>query len=95
MKYIRFLPTGIKIEYEGDYIYNYISYYMDDKLFKVKDRDGIYFFEDDMLHRLDGPAVILFGGLFPYKEKWFYKNKRIDCNSLEEFQRKIKLLAFI
>ena len=43
-----------------------------------------------ILHREDGPACILSTG----EEYWYFKGLEIKCSSLDEFQRKIKLLVF-
>lgn len=42
-------------------------------------------------HREDGPAVEYMDG----KVEWWYKGIRIDCQSQEKFEKKIKLLAFL
>jgi hypothetical protein len=44
-----------------------------------------------VLHREDGPAFIFKTG----KEFWYYKGLEIKCNNLEDFQRIIKLKAFL
>jgi hypothetical protein len=38
-------------------------------------------------HRIDGPALIFKDG----SKWWYYNDKRVRCNSQEEFERKIKL----
>lgn len=43
----------------------------------------------DLRHRLDGPAVD-----WNDNKQWFYMDKRINCNSQEEFERLLKLKAF-
>lgn len=45
----------------------------------------------DKFHREDGPAVQLVSG----EEFWYYNGIKVDCSSLEEFSKKIKLLAFL
>ena len=55
---------------------------------------GKYFFEDRKspnYHRLDGPAIDENDG---YKEWWVF-GKKIDVSSQEEFERYIKLMAFL
>lgn len=50
-------------------------------------------------HRLDGPAIeYKLAESNPNEEsynEWWYKGKFIDCSSQQEFERKIKLLAFL
>lgn len=43
------------------------------------------------LHRLDGPAVIGDNTI----GEWYYHGQHIDCTSQKEFERLIKLLAFL
>jgi len=45
----------------------------------------------DLLHRIDGPAIEYSHGV----NYWYYNGIQIDCQSQEEFNRKIKLLAFL
>jgi hypothetical protein len=47
--------------------------------------------DSNKYHRVDGPAVKLISG----KEFWFYNGIEVKCSSLEEFTKKIKLLAFL
>ena len=51
---------------------------------------GTYYYLDNELHRIDGPAIVLNTG---YKE-WWFEDKLINCNSQEEFERLIKLKLF-
>ncbi|CAB4196920.1 hypothetical protein UFOVP1290_440 [uncultured Caudovirales phage] len=41
-------------------------------------------------HREDGPAIEFASGI----KFWYYEDKRIFCNSQEEFKRLLKLKAF-
>lgn len=43
------------------------------------------------LHRLDGPAIYFSDG----QSEWWYRNKSIPCTSQEEFEKFLKLKAFI
>lgn len=49
-------------------------------------------FYNGELHRIDGSALNLH---YANEYHWFYHGKSIDCSSQEEFERKIKLLAFL
>lgn len=42
-------------------------------------------------HRLDGPAIEWHNG----DKWWFYKGKSVDCNNQIEFERWLKLKAFM
>ena len=44
-----------------------------------------------IFHREDGPAVIHPNG----KSFWWYEGEYIDCKSQEEFERLLKLKAFL
>ena len=41
-------------------------------------------------HRIDGPACEWINGT----KEWWFEDKRIDCNSQEEFERLIKMKLF-
>lgn len=41
-------------------------------------------------HRIDGPAV----DYFNFKE-WYYHGKKIECSTQEQFEKMIKLKAFL
>lgn len=59
----------------------------------VIDPNGfLHYMQNDKLHRLDGPAVVDPNDGFKI---WYYKGKLIECDSQQEFERKIKLLAFL
>lgn len=45
----------------------------------------------NILHRLDGPSLICPNG---YKE-WYYEGKYIPVDSQKDFEKYLKLLAFI
>jgi hypothetical protein len=49
-----------------------------------------YWYQNGKLHRLDGPAIEWYNG----DKVWYYKDKYIECNSQEEFERIIKLKLF-
>ena len=54
--------------------------------------DRYEYYQDNVLHREDGPAV------FWTKEGtkiWYYKGKYIACSTQEEFERIIKLKVFL
>jgi hypothetical protein len=62
----------------------------------TEDGDVLYYLpfvegEKDKLHRLDGPAIEYISG----EKAWYYKGIKVDCQSQEEFEQKIKLLAFL
>lgn len=44
------------------------------------------------LHRIKGPAVI--GIAQPQKKAWWYLGTRVECQSQEEFEKRIKLMMF-
>jgi uncharacterized cupin superfamily protein len=46
---------------------------------------------NSIYHREDGPAVEWFSG----DKDWFFHGKSINCDSQEEFERQVKLLAFL
>lgn len=56
----------------------------------IDDRYKVYYFHGK-LHRLDGPAIEHPSG---YKE-WWVENNKIPVNSQIEFEKFLKLLAFI
>lgn len=43
------------------------------------------------IHRLNGPARIWSNG----RQEWWYQGQCIDCQSQNEFEKIIKMLAFI
>ncbi len=49
----------------------------------------IYYDENRDLHRLLGPALIQGN-----TKHWYYHGELIDCQSQEEFEKKLKLKAF-
>lgn len=56
----------------------------------------ITYYENGLMHRIDGPAQEING----HPLNWAYKGKRFDCNSLQEFHRLVDiyerdLLAFL
>lgn len=66
--------------------------YFDGNKCRIEYPDGtIIWTEDNKIHRLDGPAVLYYDGF----GMWYYNDKRIEVKCQEEFQRKIKLLAFL
>ena len=61
------------------------------KSYPEKDQFGtIRWYQDNNLHRLDGPALEWSNG----DKSWFYKGKYISCSSQQEFEKIIKLKAF-
>lgn len=50
-----------------------------------------WWFEDGKQHRLDGPAV----EWLRHKPDWYFEGKQIECSSQKEFERIIKLKAFL
>jgi|ERR1035437_4917533 hypothetical protein len=53
--------------------------------------DGtLFWYKEGKYHREDGPALI-----YNYNtEYWYINNKKIDCQSQEEFEKLMKLKAF-
>jgi hypothetical protein len=49
----------------------------------------VYYYLNNKLHRIDGPAI----EGYQYKE-WWIEGSLIDCKSQEEFERYIKLKLF-
>jgi hypothetical protein len=49
-----------------------------------------WFDENNILHKEDGPAVEHSNG----NKYWYYKGKKIDCKTNEEFLRIMKLRLF-
>lgn len=52
-----------------------------------------YHYENDQLHKLDGPAIIEYydGGI---RNIWCFKGERLTCTNQQEFERIIKLKVF-
>jgi hypothetical protein len=55
-----------------------------------KNEFGTYYYLNNDLHRLDGPAIEYLDGT----KDWWIEGKRIYCNSQKEFERYIKLKLF-
>lgn len=74
-----------------------ISYWFNDEKELHRDdgpaviQDDKWYYQHGKLHRLDGPAIEWFDG----EKNWYYKGKFICDSSQQEFERKIKLLAFL
>lgn len=49
-------------------------------------------YQNGELHRLDGPAVESTDG---EGDEWFIEDRQVDCKTQEEFDRLIKLKAFL
>jgi hypothetical protein len=49
-------------------------------------RDNIY-----EMHNEDGPVITYFDGS---NKEWYWHNKKIDCNTQEEFEKMLKMKAF-
>lgn len=58
-----------------------------------KNSDRWFFNENDELHRHDGPALDF--SKIRLVQKWFYNGKEIPCSNQQEFEKMIKLLAFL
>ena len=56
----------------------------------IEDQFGLMWFEDDKLHREDGPAVDNNNGT----KFWYYKGEYVECSSQEEFEIFLKFKAF-
>ncbi len=48
------------------------------------------YYKNSKLHRIGSPAIELASGT----KIWYYEDKRIFCNSQEEFEKLLKLKAF-
>ena len=62
----------------------------------VKNKYGTYYYLNNKLHRIDGPAEE-YGPDIEYangNKYWFYEGKFITNKSQEEFERLIKLKLF-
>ena len=60
---------------------------IDDNSYIEEYTDGTKeWYQNDLLHRLDGPAIEWCNG----NKCWYYENQRIECSSQEEFERIIK-----
>ena len=56
-----------------------------------QDKPNVFWdYEEYLLHREDGPAVIDFNG----SQKWYLFDQIINCNSQEEFEKLMKLKVF-
>lgn len=63
-------------------------------LMKTKPHDiyrTLFLTEDGYLHRIDGPAVCTTAGY----EAWYYKGEQIFVQNQKEFERWLKLRAFL
>ena len=49
-----------------------------------------YWFLNGVLHRVDGPAVEDDGNKY-----WYLNGNKIDCSSQEEFNRIVRIMAFL
>ena len=58
---------------------------------QISECGTIYYTEDGEYHRLDGNAVEYTDGT----KHWYYRDKYIPVKSQGEFERYIRLLAFI
>lgn len=57
----------------------------------IKDHQGQFWYTEGKCHRLEGPALMYNNNY----SAWYYKGQKIECKSQEEFNKKIKLLAFL
>jgi len=86
------IMNGLIIDDEGD------EYWYKDNILHREDGPAIewvsgskFWVIDGNLHRMDGPAIYHPLGI----SSWYYHGKFITNISQEDFERKIKLLAFI
>jgi len=49
-----------------------------------------FWYKEGKVHRLDGPVLECSNG----NKEWYYEGKEIECNSIEEFLKIIKLKVF-
>lgn len=91
MSYVVIKPNGDKYRYDNDQVADNRSFY-----YVFYSSGTEYWYDqinDGRSHRLDGPAVKHKNP--NYHNEWWYKGTRIYCTTQEEFNRKIKLLAFL
>jgi hypothetical protein len=50
---------------------------------------------NDEFHRLDGPAVEFSSPSLSHLNKWYYKGQFIKCENQQEFERFLRLKAFL
>jgi hypothetical protein len=69
--------------------------------FALSKRLNKYWYENGILHKLDGPAYIdidnmALGLKMPlnYGMHWYYENELMSCNSQEDFERILKMKSF-
>jgi len=55
--------------------------------YMTTDDRRIWLFDDNQVHRLDGPAIEFPDN--PEKNEWYYYGTKINCSTLEEFNRMI------
>src|ERR1035437_7996560 len=90
-------PALIRNSYENEGFFLYVS---------EKKRGGGRFFirnsyeewyHNGKLHRLDGPATQWRdkSGTMRDNNLWYYNGKQIECKTQQEFERLIKLIAFL
>lgn len=86
MSYIAILPSGIKLYYDH-------NEFGDTRYFREVHKNGDEIWWDrcnlNDKHRLDGPAEIFKGVKY-----WYFKGKRLNCKSQEEFERLLGLKSF-
>jgi hypothetical protein len=81
--------------------YGTVFYYLNDKHHRLDgpaveyDNGDKLYYVDDQLHRLDGPAVEYSLPNEYTTNKWYYKGKYINCKNQEEFEKYLKLKAFL
>lgn len=57
----------------------------------VKSHDEVRYYENQQLHRLDGPAIERNKNHI-WKSVYWFHGKQIDADNLEDFQKQIKLM---
>ena len=94
------------IEYNGHFRYclqKYVDYYAEGKLKHIKNKNLIYFFRnrvatkeiyfnDGIIHREDGPALLEYDNIgdFISKEYYFFGHKSLPKNSIRYIREKQK-----
>lgn len=86
------MKPEIKVDiYARKYFLNGVLHREDGPAVEYHNNGGKVWYQNGLIHRLDGPALEYSDGT----NDWYYKGQLIECDSQEEFEKLIKLLAFI
>jgi hypothetical protein len=81
--------------------YGTIIYYLNDNLHREDgpaleyDNGDKQYWVNGKLHRLDGPAIEYSSPTMHSQNQWHYKGLRVVCSNQQEFEKFLKLRAFL